>query len=233
MYGTTKGSFVLKKSRLNRQENVPSQIYEILRSRILSTELAPGSSINERFLAEALGVSRTPIREAIRRLSNDGLISIVPNVGTSVAAFDPVRVREFCQIRTGFECIAIEAAVQNFGLADDRKLARLIDDQDRTIDRGDMTSNIAVDTEFHDVIMELSGYKVIPDFLHRAMGEILRARHLSIQLPGRLREPIIEHQQILDALRSGDPKACVASMKNHLDKSFVSIMKVLGQSTCS
>jgi GntR family transcriptional regulator, rspAB operon transcriptional repressor len=217
----------LKKSRLNRQENVPRQIYEILRTRILSTELPPGTSINERDLVEALGVSRTPIREAIRRLSNDGLISIVPNVGTSVATFDPLRVHEFCQIRTGFECIAIEAAVKNFSLAEDRKLAQLIDDQDKTIDSGDMISNIAIDTEFHRVIMEMSGYKVIPDFLHRAMGEILRARHLSIQLPGRLREPIIEHQKILKALRSGNPKACTTAMKDHLDKSFVSIMTVL------
>ena len=217
----------MKKSGLDRQENVPRQIYEILRTRILSTELPPGSSINERYLAERLGVSRTPIREAIRRLSNDGLISIVPNVGTSVAAFDPLRVREFCLIRTAFECMAIEAAVENFDLANDRALTQLIEEQDRTIDSGDMISNIAIDSEFHRLIIELSGYKVVPDFLQRAMGEILRARHLSIKLPGRLREPIIEHQAILDALRSGNAKVSVAAMKNHLDKSFVSIMRVL------
>ena len=217
----------MKKARLNRQENVPRQIYEILRARILSTELPPGSSINERYLAEALGVSRTPIREAIRRLSNDGLISIIPNVGTSVTQFEPSRVREFCQIRTAFECIAIEAAVKNFEAVHDRKLVQLIDDQDKTIDRGDMISNIAIDSEFHGVIMELSGYKLIPDFLERAMGEILRARHMSIKLPGRLREPIIEHRAIVNALRSGNPKDCAAAMRDHLDRSFVSIMRVL------
>ena len=217
----------MKRSGLDRQENVPRQIYEILRTRILSTELSPGSSINERYLAELLGVSRTPIREAIRRLSNDGLISIVPNVGTSVASFDPLRVREFCLIRAAFECLAIEAAVENFDLANDRALTQLIDAQDKSIDSGDMISNIAIDSEFHRLIIELSGYKVVPDFLQRAMGEILRARHLSIKLPGRLREPIIEHQAILGALRSGNAKVCVATMKDHLDKSFVSIMSVL------
>jgi len=218
---------VLKRSRLDRQENVPRQIYEMLRTQILSTELPPGSSINERYLAERLGVSRTPIREAIRRLSNDGLISIVPNVGTSVAAFDPLRVREFCLIRAAFECMAIEAAVKNFDLANEKALNQLIEDQYKTIDSGDMISNIAIDSEFHRRIMELSGYRVVPDFLQRAMGEVLRARHLSIKLPGRLREPIIEHQIILEALRSGDAKVCVAAMKDHLDKSFVSIMRVL------
>ncbi|MDP8995494.1 MAG: FCD domain-containing protein, partial [Pseudomonadota bacterium] len=118
-------------------------------------------------------------------------------MGTSVAQFEPSRVREFCQIRTAFECIAIEAAVENFDAIHERKLVQLIDDQDKTIDRGDMISNIAIDSEFHGVIMELSGYKIMPDLLHRAMGEILRARHMSIKLPGRLREPIIEHQEIV------------------------------------
>jgi DNA-binding GntR family transcriptional regulator len=217
----------LNRSRIDRQENVPRQIYEILRSRILSTELPPGSSINERYLSELLGVSRTPIREAIRRLSNDGLISIVPNVGTTVSTFDLSRVREFCLIRTSFECLAIEAAVKNFKLADDQKLSQLIEDQDQTIARRDMMANIAIDTEFHRVIMQLSEYKVIPEFMQRTMGEILRARHLSIALPGRLREPIIEHQAILIALRTGNPKACAAAMKDHLDKSYISIVKVL------
>ena len=215
------------KNELNRQENVPRQIYELLRTQILSTEMAPGSSINERFLAEKLGVSRTPIREAIRQLSNDGLISIFPSVGTSVSQFDPARVREFCKIRTVFECVAIEAAVENFTPAVDRKLTQLIHDQDKTIDNGDKISHIVIDSEFHQLIIELSGYKIIPDFLQRAMGEILRARHLSINLPGRLRKPIVEHRAIVKALRSGNPIDCVAAMKDHLDKSFVSIMKIL------
>ncbi|MDP8996371.1 MAG: FCD domain-containing protein, partial [Pseudomonadota bacterium] len=72
-----------------------------------------------------------------------------------------------------------------------------------------------------------SGYKIMPDLLHRAMGEILRARHMSIKLPGRLREPIIEHQEIVEALRSGRPDKCAKAMRDHLDKSFVSIMRVL------
>ena len=217
----------LKKARLNRQENVPRQIYEILRTRILSTELPPGSSINERYLAETLGVSRTPIREAIRRLSNDGLISIVPNVGTSVSQFDKSRVREFCQIRTAFECLAIESAVENFSSAIDCKLVQLIDDQEKVLDRGDMISSIAIDSEFHSVIVALSGYKVIPDFLESAMGEILRARNMSFKIPVKVSQPIIEHHAIVKALRSGNPKNCTTAMKDHLDKSFASIMRVL------
>ncbi|MDP8997299.1 MAG: GntR family transcriptional regulator [Pseudomonadota bacterium] len=218
---------VLKRGLLNRQENGPCQIYEVIPARILSTELPPGSSIHERYLADTAGLSRTPTHEAVRNISNDGPISILPNADSSVAQCEPSRVLDFCQIRTAFEHIAIRTAVKNFDAVHERQLVGLINDQEKTIDRGDMVSNIAIDSEFHSVIMELGGYKVMPDFLHTAMGEILRARYMSIKLPGRLRESIVEHQVIVEALRSGNPNDCAKSMKFHLDKSFISIMQVL------
>ena len=217
----------MKSALLNRQENGPCQICEIIRTQILATKLPPGSSNNERYLADTLGVRQTPICEAICNLSNDGLISILPNVGTSVAQFEPLRVLDFCQIRTAFEYTAIRAAVENFDAVHERQLVGLISDQEKTIDRGDMISNIAIDSEFHSVIMELGGYKVMPDFLRTAMGEILRARYMSIKLPGRQRESIVEHQVIVEALRSGNPNDCAKAMKFHLDKSFISVMQVL------
>jgi DNA-binding GntR family transcriptional regulator len=215
------------KLSIDRQQNVPRQVYELLRARIQSAEFAPGASINERYLTEILGVSRTPIREAIRRLSDDGLLTIIPNVGTTVAHVNPARVIEYCIIRSSLECAAIEVAVENFGSSADRNLSRLIEEQDETITTGDMIRNIAVDTEFHRFIVELSGFKMVENILKTTMGEIMRARHLSIRLPGRLREPIIEHRTILEALRSGDPKKCSAAIKDHLDKSYVSILKVI------
>jgi GntR family transcriptional regulator, rspAB operon transcriptional repressor len=215
------------KLAIDRQQNVPRQVYDLLRERIQSAEFAPGASINERYLTEILGVSRTPIREAIRRLSDDGLLTIIPNVGTTVALVNPARIIEYCIIRSSLECAVIEVAVKNFDTTADRRLSQLIDEQDETISTGNMVRNIAVDTEFHRFIVELSGFKTVENILKTTMGEIMRARHLSIKLPGRLREPILEHRIILDALRSGDPKKCSAAIKDHLDKSYLSIMQVI------
>ena len=217
----------MKKPVIDRQQNAPRQVYEILRSRIQSAEIAPGTSINERYLTALLGISRTPIREAIKRLAQDGLITIIPNVGTTVAPVNTLRIIECCVIRRSLECAAIETAAKNFDAAADLKLCQLIDEQDNTITTGDMIRNIAVDTEFHYTIVGLSGFKTIESILKATMGEILRVRHLSIKLPGRLRQPIIEHQAILHALRSGDPIKCSAAMRDHLDKSYSSIVDVI------
>jgi len=217
----------LVKLTIDRQRSAPRQVYDILRNQIQSAELAPGTSINERYLTELLGISRTPIREAIKRLANDGLITIIPNVGTTVALVDPNRIIECCVIRRSLECSAIETAVKNFDAATDHKLSQLISEQDKTIETGDMVRNINIDTEFHYSIIRLSGFKIVETILKSAMGEILRARHLSIKLPGRLRQPVIEHQAILSALRSGNPEKCSAAMRDHLDKSYSSIINVI------
>src|SRR3984885_13653032 len=97
---------------IDRGRSVPPQVYDVLREKILTVQLKPGESINERWLADWLGVSRTPIREAINRLSANGLIAIVPNVGTSVSLINVARVREFTLIRTSLESMIVRLAAE-------------------------------------------------------------------------------------------------------------------------
>ena len=158
---------------------------------------------------------------------DEGLITIIPNVGTTVALVDPARILECCVIRSSLECTAIETAVKKFDSTTDARLSQLIDEQDETVTNGDMVRNIAIDTEFHRVIVALSGFKSIESILSANMSEIMRVRHLSIKLPGRLRQPILEHQAILAALRTGNPEKCSAAMKDHLSKSYLSVVQVI------
>ena len=211
----------------DRQQSVPRQVYEHLREKIQLAELRPGESINERRLATLLGVSRTPIREAIRRLAEDRLIEIIPHVGTSVALVDRATVYECCAIRKSLECAAVEEATGHFTPAIGKTLERLIDEQEETIDSGDMSLNIALDSQFHSVIHQVSGFTTMADMLRRAMGEIVRVRHLSIKLPGRLRQPVDEHRQIVAAMRAGSGKRAAAAMRQHLEKSIASILEVM------
>ncbi|MEO8244817.1 MAG: GntR family transcriptional regulator [bacterium] len=214
---------------IDRRLSTPQQVYDLLRERIQSSDLAPGAAINERSLADWLGVSRTPIREAIRRLADEGLITVIPNVGTRVSPVDPARVIECCIIRINLEMVAFAKAVTAFTETDSRRLETLIVEQELTIETGDTMRNMALDIEFHRQIVQLSGYSVVEELLQKVMGEVLRARHLSIKLPGRPRQTIAEHSAILAALRSGDPQAATARMQDHLDESYQSVLRVLSQ----
>src|SRR5664279_1704607 len=98
----------------DRQTNIPRQVYEVLRGMILCVELKPGESINERRLSAWLKVSRTPIREAIKRLADDGLISITPHVGTAVSRIKASRIAELFLVRTNLEIMIARAAAERF-----------------------------------------------------------------------------------------------------------------------
>ena len=211
----------------DRQQSVPKQVYELLREKILTVELKPGESINERWLAEWLGVSRTPIREAIKRLSDAGLIRTIPNVGTSVSLVNARKASELCLIRASLESAAIRVAAERFDETTGQFLAQTIAWQQETVERADLNRNIAIDNEFHRTIVELSGFTTMWSILQNVMSEILRVRHLSVRLPRRLDEPIQEHVKILDALRLRDPDRAEAAMRHHLNESYRSIMQAI------
>jgi GntR family transcriptional regulator, rspAB operon transcriptional repressor len=214
---------------IDRTRSVPPQVYELLREQILTVQLRPGESINERWLADWLGVSRTPIREAINRLSANGLIAIVPNVGTSVSLINVARVKEFNLIRTSLESMIIRLAAERFDDASAVVLRDLIERQIATLAPPDLVENIVIDSQFHRAIAQISGLTATWAILQHAMDEILRVRHLSVRLPRPLREPIDEHLAILAALRTRDPDLCEQAMKAHLDSSYKHIVNALDQ----
>ena len=214
---------------IDRGRSVPPQVYDVLREKILTVQLKPGESINERWLADWLGVSRTPIREAINRLSANGLIAIVPNVGTSVSLINVARVKEFNLIRTSLESMIVRLAAEKFDARAARALRALIDRQIASLDPPDLIQNIVIDSAFHHKIAEISGLNATWTILQHAMDEILRVRYLSVRLPRPLQEPIDEHIVILEALKSGDPDRCENAMKAHLDASYKHIVTALEQ----
>jgi GntR family transcriptional regulator, rspAB operon transcriptional repressor len=213
---------------LDRQQNIPNQVYDLLREKILSVELKPGASISERRLTEWLGVSRTPIREAIRRLADNGLISIIPHVGTSVSLISAKRIRELYLIRSSLECAVIRTSAERFDEHAAKALQDLIDQQTATLAAGpDFVRHVVVDDEFHRSIAGFSGMTLAWEILQNVMSEVTRLRHLSIRIPGRSTQPIKEHLDILQALKSNDPDASQRAMKAHLDNSFQSILTAL------
>src|SRR5918994_7080770 len=145
----------------DRRPRPRGAIYTLLRDAIVSVQLAPGRQISENELAALLGVSRTPIREALARLRDDRLVEIVPQLGTFVSPINPQAVADAQFIREALECAAVRRAAELAGEDDIAHLAENLDAQDRANAAGDLDAFYLLDDAFHQGLCDLSGHPTV------------------------------------------------------------------------
>lgn len=192
------------------------QVYAALRAAIVSAELEPGRRLSENELAELLGVSRTPVREALARLRDERLVAIVPQLGTFVTLISPAAVEDAAFVREALECAAIRRAVER---ADEAGLAELqanLAAQDRAEQRGDTDAFDALDDALHRLLAQLSGHEIAWTLARRANGHLDRVRGLSLPEPGYLGEMVAEHRELVAAIAAADADRAEQAMRHHL-----------------
>jgi GntR family transcriptional regulator, rspAB operon transcriptional repressor len=205
-------------SLAERRSGVPArtQVYATLRDAIIRAELPPGRKLSENELATWLGVSRTPIREALVRLRDERLVAIVPQLGTYVSRISPQAVSDAHFIREALECAAIrEAAV----VATEDDIAALEENlraQERADERGDFDAFYVLDEDFHRALCDLSGHATVWSVSQRAKGHLNRIRRLSIQMPSYIGEMIAEHRGVVAAVAEHDPDLAEERLRHHL-----------------
>ncbi|HVW17851.1 MAG TPA: GntR family transcriptional regulator [Solirubrobacteraceae bacterium] len=203
-------------TRLRRVRGARSQVYEALRGAIVSAELEPGRRLSENELAERLGVSRTPVREALIRLRDDRLVEIVPQLGTFVSHISDAGVQDAQFIRESLECSAIRLAAQRADRADVAALEGLIRRQEEVSAEHDFDRFYLLDDELHGALCELSGHGVAWSLAQRANGHLNRIRRLSLPQPHFLGEMVAEHRAVVEAVGRGEPDAAEAALRHHL-----------------
>jgi DNA-binding GntR family transcriptional regulator len=199
-----------------RRVTTASAIHEHLLGEILSLQLSPGTALQEKLIAEEFGVSRTPVREAIIRLAEAGLVDIFPQSGTFVSRVPVNAIPEAVMIRKALEGATVEAAAE---IADEKSLARLdaiIARQRALAGIGDTSAFHEADEAFHEAIADISGHPGIWKLLKQAKVQIDRARRLTLPVLGRMDWVIGEHAIIRDAIAAHDPAAARAAMMKHL-----------------
>jgi DNA-binding GntR family transcriptional regulator len=192
------------------------RVYAALREAIVSADLEPGRRLSENELAERLGVSRTPVREALVRLRDDRLVAIVPQLGTFVTLIDGDAVADAHFVREALECKAIRLAIER---VDDRDVAELwgiIAEQERADAAGDDDTFDRLDDELHRALCEHSGREVAWRISQRARGQLDRVRRLSMPEPGFRGRMIAEHHQVVDAVAARDPERAEQALRHHL-----------------
>ncbi|GAA2741045.1 GntR family transcriptional regulator [Kitasatospora cinereorecta] len=200
--------------RVRVRERTSDRVYAELASAIRDLRLPPGASLSETDLAEQLHVSRTPLREAIARLVEGGLVSVVPQVGTRVELIRLSDVEQARFVRESFESAAFEVACEN-PVRDVTVLRALLAEQERCWGIHDPDGFFAADEALHEQIFTMSGYRGAWQVMQPMKMHLDRIRRLSLPDPETLRLLIDEHTAIVDALEAGNVTAGRAHISRH------------------
>jgi len=190
--------------------------HEHLRDEIISGSLTPGTELNEVTLAESLGVSRGPIREALGRLAIEGLVTIRPRRGAVVRALSSEEFIEAYQVREALEMMAVRLAVPKLTAEDLAAMEALIEEMALHGETGDVKRFFEANTEFHQRFFEVADNRMLAELYRQLRGQIDRHRLRSLELRGDLRRSIAEHRAILSAAKTGDVERAVHFTSDHI-----------------
>ena len=199
-----------------RRITTAGAIYERLYADIVSLRMPPGMPLQEKRIADDFGVSRTPVREALLRLSEGGLVDIYPQSGTLVSRVPVSAIPEAVVIRKALEGTTVETAALTATPADIARLDAIIARQQAHAATGNASSFHEEDEAFHEAIAQIAGYPGIWAVLKTVKVQIDRARRLTLPVLGRAGNVVQEHLVIRDALAAHDATAARAAMIHHL-----------------
>jgi len=203
-----------------------ARIQAILRERIVGMQVPPGAPVSEKEIAEAYGVSRTPVREAVLRLAEERLVDIYPQYGTFVARIRLETLRDAMVIREALERVTVREAARKASDADIAALRAILDRQSASDAAGDLAGFHAADEEFHQAIAAVAEHPNLWRVVKQEKAQVDRCRMLTLPMPGRPAHVVAQHAAIVDALATRNPDAAEAAMSAHLADVLPSIDKV-------
>lgn len=198
-----------------RRRSLADDIYDDLRAQIVTLRMAPGETVSEKDLGQHFGTSRTPIREALLRLADHGLVVIAPQHATKVARIDPDAVRQAQFLRENLEAAVVRRL--SIGPPPDLSLPRAIIAEHRTIlQTQDYFASVPVDDRFHKSLFDLAGMAPIWAVIHARKAHLDRIRALQVPEPGKLALVVDEHAAILSAIADRDPDRAEQLLRAHV-----------------
>ncbi len=211
----------------HRRASRSQEIFEVLQKEIVSNALKPGSSIDKAQLCARFNVSRTPVTDALNRLSEQGLIDIFPQHGTFVSKIDPDDIREHAFVR---ECLETGIARHLTGKLSKAQIGQLetnIRIQQALAESKDTEEFYRYDKEFHELLLQFSGLTKAADVLRPVLTQLERARKQIVPLVPRAGNALREHKDILEAIKGQDPAQAAQMMRHHLHESMATVDQVL------
>jgi GntR family transcriptional regulator, rspAB operon transcriptional repressor len=197
-----------------------SQVYDHLRQEIVDLRLKPGSLISRAELQERFGLSSTPVRDALMRLCEEGLVEIVAQSATRVSLIDVDRARRAQFLRRALEQEAVETICTSADRTVVHELRARMEDQATAAAQGDLALFEEIDRVFHRHLFEAAGVADLHAMMRRQSGHIDRLRLLHLPKVGRMQEIMADHGAIVAAVKAGDAPAARAAVRDHLSRSL-------------
>lgn len=199
------------------------QIHRSLRADILSAALLPGAAMSEARMALQFGVSRTPVREAFKRLVEEGFLVVVPQVGTFVAPIDLAAVYDSQFVRETLECRTVALAAERIDAEGRARLDALVAQQASAMQAGDRVAFFRHDEAFHAELSRLAGHPSVWSMIEAVKAQLDRVRCLSLETPAWSDMILGEHRTIAAHVASGDAAGAQTAMRAHLRTVFDAI----------
>ena len=201
--------------------------HEQIRRRILDNVWPPGHRALEQEVALALGMSRTPVREALVRLQAEGLVEVVPRHGMRVLPVSPNDMREIYEILTALECMAAEIlARRRPSKAELKPLVDATDAMDRALGADDLDAWAKADELFHAQLLDLAGNRQLQATVMNHWDRAHRARMFTLRLRPKPVNSTREHRQLVERLRAGDPEGAARVNRAHRERAGAELLVI-------
>jgi len=228
--GTYEKSEAARRLNILRTQSLATLVLQELERMILEGELKAGERVNEKALAEKQNVSRGPVREAVRRLEEAGLVEVVVNRGVFVRKLELEEALNLYDIRAALLGLAGQLLVERLSPENIRHLYDMVNRMDTLAEARDLESYYPLNLEFHATLMEFTGNKRLADLDAAMAKELYLFRRRSLVTGSGLSASSGEHRQIVDALANGDVEWAAAVMRNHALAGKQRLFKVLPES---
>lgn len=201
---------------LFRNRDLLSKAYEDIKQRIIYFDLKPGDRIFESEIARSLGISRTPVREALLILENEGLVERDSRLGFIVRRLSREEVEEYFSIRRILECYAVPLIVDRVTSAELRALEANVRQAEICVEKNDLRKIIKYETEFHEILYRSAKSDIFLRTISGLVDKFHWIRAIALAAPGGSRQSLNDHKNLLEAVRNRDPKELKRLVQLHL-----------------
>lgn len=209
-------------------KSLTSIIFDKIREEIINGRFEPGEKLVEIKLADELGVSRTPVREALKQLELDGLVDNIPNRGVIVKGISAGDITDILAIRLSIERLVGKWACERITEEEVKNLCEIYDLMEFYTMKKDSDKIFELNTKFHEILYSSAKSRYLESILNDFQLFIKSARSRSLKEPGRLEIALSEHKKILDSIKSRDIEATENALVYHIQKSNSNIVKLKG-----